>query len=98
MKKYLALLLVAAAVFGGILAFMDQDGDPGHGGSNPPAAGSGGAGGGGSNEIQAGVQRVHILDGRIPHSQLLEFFTNKGIGTAIIGDTEQRFYEKEKKD
>ena len=44
--------------------------------------------------IEAGVQRVHILDGRIPHSQLLEFFTNKGIGTAIIGDMEQRFYEK----
>ena len=44
--------------------------------------------------IEAGVQRVHILDGRIPHSQLLEFFTNKGIGTAIIGDTEQRFYER----
>ena len=44
--------------------------------------------------IEAGVKRVHILDGRIPHSQLLEFFTNKGIGTAIIGDTEQRFYEK----
>ena len=44
--------------------------------------------------IEAGVQRVHILDGRIPHSQLLEFFTNKGIGTAIIGDTERRFYEK----
>ncbi|MCR5439090.1 MAG: acetylglutamate kinase [Selenomonas sp.] len=48
--------------------------------------------------IEAGVQRVHILDGRIPHSQLLEFFTNKGIGTAIIGDTERRFYEKTKKD
>ena len=45
--------------------------------------------------IEAGVQRVHILDGRIPHSQLLEFFTNKGIGTAIIGDTERRFQEKE---
>lgn len=44
--------------------------------------------------IESGVQRVHILDGRIPHSQLLEFFTNKGIGTAIIGDTERRFYEK----
>jgi acetylglutamate kinase len=44
--------------------------------------------------IEAGVQRVHILDGRIPHSQLLEFFTNKGIGTAIIGDTERRFYEQ----
>ena len=36
--------------------------------------------------IEAGVSRVHILDGRIPHSQLLEFFTAKGIGTAIIGD------------
>lgn len=36
--------------------------------------------------IEAGVSRVHILDGRIPHSQLLEFFTSKGIGTAIIGD------------
>jgi acetylglutamate kinase len=44
--------------------------------------------------IESGVSRVHILDGRIPHSQLLEFFTNKGIGTAIIGDTERRFYEK----
>ena len=44
--------------------------------------------------VEDGVQRVHILDGRIPHSQLLEFFTNKGIGTAIIGDTERRFYEK----
>ncbi len=48
--------------------------------------------------IEAGVQRVHILDGRIPHSQLLEFFTNKGIGTAIIGDTERRFYEQKKDD
>ncbi len=47
--------------------------------------------------IEAGVQRVHILDGRIPHSQLLEFFTDKGIGTAIIGDTERRFYEKSSK-
>lgn len=38
--------------------------------------------------IEAGVSRVHILDGRIPHSQLLEFFTTKGIGTVIIGDEE----------
>ena len=44
--------------------------------------------------IESGVSRVHILDGRIPHSQLLEFFTNKGIGTAIIGDTEQRYAEQ----
>lgn len=27
---------------------------------------------------------MHILDGRIPHSLLLEIFTNKGIGTAIL--------------
>ena len=34
--------------------------------------------------IQAGVSRVHILDGRIPHCLLLEIFTNRGIGTAIF--------------
>lgn len=42
--------------------------------------------------IEAGVSRVHILDGRIAHCLLLEFFTNKGIGTAIIGDEEERYY------
>ncbi len=42
--------------------------------------------------IEHGVARVHILDGRIPHCLLLEIFTNKGIGTAIINDGEQRFY------
>ena len=31
--------------------------------------------------VRGGVHRVHILDGRIPHSMLLEFFTEKGIGT-----------------
>lgn len=44
--------------------------------------------------INAGVSRVHILDGRLPHCLLLEFFTNKGVGTAIIGDEEERYYEK----
>jgi acetylglutamate kinase len=34
--------------------------------------------------VRNGVSRVHILDGRMPHCLLLEFFTNKGIGTAII--------------
>lgn len=34
--------------------------------------------------VKSGVSRVHILDGRMPHCLLLEFFTNKGIGTAII--------------
>ena len=38
-----------------------------------------------------GVSRVHILDGRIAHCLLLEIFTNKGIGTAILGDKEEKF-------
>lgn len=36
--------------------------------------------------VENGVERVHILDGRREHCLLLEFFTNKGIGTAIIKD------------
>lgn len=42
--------------------------------------------------INQGVSRVHILDGRIPHCLLLEIFTNKGIGTAILKTEEERFY------
>lgn len=42
--------------------------------------------------IDNGVSRVHILDGRIPHSLLLEIFTNKGMGTAILKDGAERFY------
>jgi acetylglutamate kinase len=34
--------------------------------------------------IENGVSRVHILDGRVAHCLLLEFFTEKGIGTAIL--------------
>ena len=44
--------------------------------------------------IVQGVNRVHILDGRIAHCLLLEFFTNKGIGTAIIGDKDTRYYNE----
>ena len=44
--------------------------------------------------VENGVSRVHILDGRIAHCLLLEIFTNKGIGTAIIGDKEKRFYNE----
>ena len=44
--------------------------------------------------IENGVSRVHILDGRIPHCLLLEIFTNKGIGTAILGDKETKFYHE----
>jgi len=42
--------------------------------------------------IKDGVSRVHILDGRIPHCLLLEIFTNKGIGTAILNSKEERYY------
>lgn len=45
--------------------------------------------------IDHGVSRVHILDGRIPHCLLLEIFTNEGIGTAILGDGEKKFYQDE---
>ena len=34
--------------------------------------------------VESGVGRVHILDGRQQHCLLLEFFTEKGIGTAIV--------------
>jgi len=44
--------------------------------------------------IEQGVNRVHILDGRIAHCLLLEIFTNKGIGTAIIGDKDTRYYNE----
>lgn len=45
--------------------------------------------------IENGVSRVHILDGRIPHCLLLEIFTNRGIGTAILGGEEGRYYHGE---
>ena len=38
--------------------------------------------------VRNGVQRVHILDGRIPHCLLLEIFTRQGVGTAIVSDDE----------
>lgn len=41
-----------------------------------------------TNAIKEGVNKVHILDGRIPHCLLLEIFTNEGIGTAIVKDEE----------
>lgn len=45
--------------------------------------------------IENGVSRVHILDGRIAHCLLLEIFTNKGIGTAILNGEESRYYHGE---
>ena len=34
--------------------------------------------------LQEGVQRVHFVDGRMPHSLLLEIFTDRGVGTEIV--------------
>ncbi|MBP5761919.1 MAG: acetylglutamate kinase, partial [Lachnospiraceae bacterium] len=39
-----------------------------------------------TNAIKSGVNRVHILDGRVPHSMLLEILTKNGFGTAIVAD------------
>ncbi|KIL07921.1 UNVERIFIED_ORG: acetylglutamate kinase [Clostridium botulinum] len=33
--------------------------------------------------IRMGVERTHIIDGRVPHSLILELFSNEGIGTMI---------------
>ena len=38
--------------------------------------------------VNGGVNRVHILDGRLPHCVLLEIFTNQGIGTMVLKDEE----------
>ena len=45
-----------------------------------------------TSAIRNGVNRVHILDGRIPHCLLLEIFTQGGIGTAIVKDGDMAEY------
>lgn len=42
--------------------------------------------------VLRGVNRAHIIDGRIPHSIILEMFTSKGIGTMIIKDRSERIH------
>ena len=39
----------------------------------------------GARSVRAGVHKTHIVDGRIPHSLLLEFFTDEGVGSQIVG-------------
>ena len=34
--------------------------------------------------IEHGISKAHIIDGRIPHSLLLEVFTDRGIGTMVV--------------
>ncbi len=47
-----------------------------------------------TSAVKNGVNRVHILDGRIPHCLLLEIFTNEGVGTMILRDEEAQLCEK----
>lgn len=47
-----------------------------------------------ASAVQNGVNRVHILDGRIPHCLLLEIFTNSGIGTMILKDEDKHLLEQ----
>lgn len=42
-----------------------------------------------TDAIKSGVDRVHILDGRKPHSLLLEVFTDTGIGTMFFKDEDK---------
>ena len=41
--------------------------------------------------VNKGVRRVHIIDGRLPHSILLEIFTHKGIGTMFTAQRRPYF-------
>lgn len=41
-----------------------------------------------TDAVRGGVKRIHILDGRVPHSILLEIFTNKGNGTMFYDDSD----------
>jgi hypothetical protein len=38
--------------------------------------------------VRGGVPQAHVLDGRLPHSMLLEIFTDSGIGTMIVPDSD----------
>ena len=42
-----------------------------------------------TSAVTNGVNRVHILDGRIPHCLLLEVFTKEGVGTMILRDEDE---------
>ncbi len=36
--------------------------------------------------VRGGVERAHVIDGRVPHSLMLEIFTSEGIGTMVLAD------------
>lgn len=44
--------------------------------------------------VDQGVSKVHILDGRVPHSMLIEMFTDKGIGTMVVPSHKGMIYSQ----
>jgi acetylglutamate kinase len=44
--------------------------------------------------LDAGVTKVHLIDGRVKHSLLLEIFTDEGVGTEIVHEREGRIPER----
>ena len=42
--------------------------------------------GGALKALKAGVRKTHVIDAALPHSLLLELFTDKGVGTEIVND------------
>ena len=44
--------------------------------------------------VQGGVGRATIIDGRVPHSLLLEIFTSEGLGTMIVPDDDTPSVER----
>jgi acetylglutamate kinase len=43
--------------------------------------------------VEAGVPQAHVIDGRQPHSMLLEIFTDDGVGTLVLPDTATTSHE-----
>jgi acetylglutamate kinase len=43
----------------------------------------------GLEALKYGVNKIHMIDGRMPHSLLLEIFTDKGVGTEIVADEQK---------
>jgi len=39
--------------------------------------------------VRSGVAGAHILDGRVPHALLLELFTDEGVGTMVVDDSDE---------
>ena len=45
--------------------------------------------------VKAGVRKTHVIDGRVPHAMLLEFYTPQGIGTQMSSRTTEKTMKTE---